>query len=286
MTLAKEHYLAYYATIFNTVEVNTSFYALPKPATLIKWLDQVPPHFTFALKVPREITHEKRLHNCEQETLAYLDAVRSLGDAAGPGLLQFPPNFTRTRYGHALARYLDWLATEAQDLRMAVEVRSADLMTPAFAKFVAERGMALVLVDRVNTPDLSDVWYKLCQEESDSPTFTFIRWIGDDKNTPPKGDPTKNREIIKPQDAMLQAWANRIATFAAVNPNHTIYGYMHNPYEGHSPASLHRLFAYLEDYSNIPPWPPEGWQPAFEQVSEDADTSGEVPASPQLSLFG
>ena len=66
----KTEMLAYYARQFPTVEVNTSFYALPEPSRLIKWVESVPRGFTFALKFPRRISHEKRLVDCEEETRA------------------------------------------------------------------------------------------------------------------------------------------------------------------------------------------------------------------------
>ncbi|MBP8292333.1 MAG: DUF72 domain-containing protein, partial [Caldilineaceae bacterium] len=146
--LARTRYLTYYTGQFDTVEVNTSFYALPRPATLVNWVECAPDGFTFALKFPRSISHDKRLVDCAAETHAFLDALRALGAMAGPAFLQLPPDCTRSTCGRALAAYLDWLAPQAADLRLAVEVRAADLMTPAFATFVAERGLALVLVDR------------------------------------------------------------------------------------------------------------------------------------------
>ncbi|MBV7334932.1 DUF72 domain-containing protein [Chloroflexi bacterium TSY] len=77
--LPQKQFLGYYATQFRSVEVNTSFYALPKPTTLINWVEAVPPGFTFALKCPRGITHEKRLVNCENETLAFFSATAKVG---------------------------------------------------------------------------------------------------------------------------------------------------------------------------------------------------------------
>ncbi len=115
--------LRYYATQFPTVEVNTSFYALPEPSTLLQWVESVPDGFRFALKFPRRISHEKRLVGCETETLAYLDALHALGHAAAPGFLQLPPDFTRAGAGRELAAYLDWLAAVRRGLSLAVEVR-------------------------------------------------------------------------------------------------------------------------------------------------------------------
>lgn len=233
-TIAKTEQLAYYARQFVTVEVNTSFYGLPAPTTLIKWVESVPSGFTFALKFPKRISHEKRLVDCEADTLAFIDALHALGDAAGPAFLQLPPNFTRQREGRELATYLEWLATQRGDLRMAVEVRSEDLMTAAFARFLTDHGFAFVVADRKDTPDLYDVW----AEVGASTGLAMIRWIGDDRNGP-EGD----RELVAPQDAKLDEWALRLLALESAGMD--VFGYMHNPYEGHSPASVRRLQARI-----------------------------------------
>jgi uncharacterized protein YecE (DUF72 family) len=246
--LPKNQFLPYYATQFDTVEVNTSFYALPSPSTLVNWVESVPPGFTFALKFPRAISHDKRLQDVTRESLAFLDALRALGDAAGPAFLQLPPDFSRKVYGRALAAYLDWLAPQAADLRIAVEVRAGDLMTPAFAAFLAERNLALVLADRKGTLDLYDGWIELVAQGK-GPAFTFIRWIGDDRNGP-SGD----RELQLLRDEELARWAQRIA--ALHGHGRSVFGYMHNPYEGHSPASVRRLQRLVGAQVPLPAWPP------------------------------
>ncbi len=232
-------YLAHYVTQFDTVEVNTSFYALPRPATVVDWVESAPEGFTFALKAPRLITHEKKLVNAESATLAFLDVLRSLGNAAAPALLQLPPDFSRSKYGRTLATYLEWLAPRLDGLRVAVEVRAADLMTEAFAEYVAKLGMALVLVARQSTPDFYPAW--LAQVDAGrAPGFAFIRWIGDDRNGP-KGD----AELVNRRDEELAVWAQRITHMAGAGQE--VYGYMHNPYEGHAPESVRRMRTLLGD---------------------------------------
>ena len=262
--LPKRHYLPYYATQFNSVEVNTSFYGVPRPSTLINWIESVPAGFSFCLKFPKAITHEKRLVDCEQETYVFLDVLRSLGEAAAPGLIQLPPDFTRQCCGKQLALYLDWLASELEGVRVGVEVRSADLLSPAFATFLAERNMAYVLVDREHTPDAYPFWHELITAGR-APSFVLLRWIGDDKH-----GPTGNDQLVAPRDEALQSWAERLAAIHQAGID--IYGYMHNPYEGHSPASLGRLQEALAPFVTLPKWEPTH----FHQKEDDGG---------QLSLF-
>ncbi|MCB0188954.1 MAG: DUF72 domain-containing protein [Caldilineaceae bacterium] len=265
--VTKARYLPYYATQFNSVEVNTSFYGVPRAKTLINWVESVPAGFTFCLKFPRAISHEKRLVDCEEETRIFLDVLRSLGEAAAPALLQFPPDFTRQQHGKQLATFLDWLAPQLDPLRIGVEVRALDLMTPAFATFLAERQMAYVLVDRVATPDAYPFWHELLTQ-GNGPDFTLIRWIGDDKH-----GPTGNDALVAPNDEALDRWAERLAALQRAGTS--IYGYMHNPYEGHSPASLRRLQERLAPFVDLPPWPPEGTTTFPDDSTDDQ----------QLSLF-
>lgn len=272
--MTAKDFLPFYAGKFNSVEVNTSFYAIPRHTTVEGWLESVPPGFTFSLKLPRNISHEQKLVDCEVETRAFLGVLRLLGEMAGPGFLQLPPHFTRERYGKVLAAYLDWLGTELQKpehagIRLAVEVRADDLLTPAFATFVAERGLALVLGDRVIpdankppgpegrlAPDLFDTWVKLI-EASSAPDFVFIRWIGDNRDSVWAEPEDRNRKFVFARDERLDLWAERLATLSGAGVE--IFGYMHNPYEGHSPISLERLFQRLAPLVPLADWPPEDW---------------------------
>lgn len=269
-TLVNNQRLGYYAQRFNTVEVNTSFYGLPSSQTLMQWLDEVPPGFRFALKCPRAITHEKKLAQCEAETHAYLETLRALGKAAAPSLIQLPPHLSRQQRGRVLADYLTRVAANAPDVRLSVEVRAPDLMTEAFARFVAEQGMSLVLVDRTRTPDLFDPWLALIEAQI-APSFVYIRWMGDDRNPPPD-----NRQLRTPRDADLDRWAVRIEKL--LDAGVEVYGYMHNPYEGHSPASVERLSTRLAARGVALEWAPE---PVLAAKSNEA----EVQPDAQPSLF-
>ncbi len=223
----------------------------------------MPDGFTFCLKFPRAITHEKQLVGCEEETARFLDRLRILDDKAAPAFLQFPARFSRDRHGLQLATYLDWLAPRSDGMRLGVEVRAVDLHTPEFAAFLAERGLSLLLVDRINTPDMFDVWYDLVKGNR-APDFCVIRWIGDDLDGP-QGD----RELSAPRDKDLLRWRDRLV--ALHNAGVHVYGYMHNPYEGHSPASVRRLENLVRSKLDLPLWSPA---PSGDEQSD------------QLPLFG
>jgi len=92
--LAAGRWLTHYATVFDTVELNASFYRVPAPEQFAKWAAQVPDGFLFAVKAPRLITHLHRLQHCAGPLADFLDAARALGGKLGPVLYQLPPTMT------------------------------------------------------------------------------------------------------------------------------------------------------------------------------------------------
>jgi len=93
--LIKAKWLDFYATHFNTVELNNSFYRLPTENAFNTWRDSVPADFTYAVKVSRFITHIKRLKDTGEAVEKFITRARILGDKLGPLLYQLPPNMHR-----------------------------------------------------------------------------------------------------------------------------------------------------------------------------------------------
>lgn len=85
--------LADYSTWCNAVEGNTTFYAVPSPTTVASWAEQAPSSFRFAFKLPRTITHARRLHHATNELRHFLHVVEPLGERIGPLQIQLPPSF-------------------------------------------------------------------------------------------------------------------------------------------------------------------------------------------------
>ncbi len=96
--------LAYYDARFDTVELNNTFYRLPTRSTLENWRDSTPPHFLFAAKGSRFLTHMKKLKDPEQGIARYFEAVDVLAGKLGPILFQLPPNWQvdTERFAHFL----------------------------------------------------------------------------------------------------------------------------------------------------------------------------------------
>src|SRR5881409_2909306 len=83
--------LAFYAERFESVEINNTFYRMPDAQMVGKWGEQVPDGFTFVLKAPQRITHQKRLAGAEEDVAHLFDAATALGGQLGPVLFQLPP---------------------------------------------------------------------------------------------------------------------------------------------------------------------------------------------------
>lgn len=92
-TLPVKRWFAHYAESFDTVEINNSFYRLPKPETFDAWREQAPPGFCYAVKANRFLTQAKKLKDCEEPLERMMASFRHLGDRLGPILYQLPPRF-------------------------------------------------------------------------------------------------------------------------------------------------------------------------------------------------
>lgn len=89
---AEGSHLQRYAATFGCVEINSSFYRPHRPTTYSRWAQSVPPDFRFAVKLPKEITHKRRLVDCDETLQRFLGEATSLGDRLGPLLVQLPPS--------------------------------------------------------------------------------------------------------------------------------------------------------------------------------------------------
>jgi len=84
--------LEYYASIFNSIEINSSFYKLPKTSTIIRWREAVPEYFQFAFKLPKTVSHSKGLHFNDGEIERFLQTINNVGKKKACILVQLPPS--------------------------------------------------------------------------------------------------------------------------------------------------------------------------------------------------
>jgi uncharacterized protein YecE (DUF72 family) len=119
--LPQKRWFEHYAAEFDTVEINASFYRVPKPETFDGWRAKAPPGFRYAVKVNRFITHMKKLLDCGEAVEEFIGLARRLGPALGPLLYQLPPSLKRND-----ERLDSFLTSLPRDLEHVVEFRSSD----------------------------------------------------------------------------------------------------------------------------------------------------------------
>ena len=132
----------FYADTFETVELNTSFYHLPKPETFAKWRDQAPSGFRYAVKAPRFITHMKKLKECAEPVEEFLSRARNLGETIGPILYQLPP-----KWGCNTARLEEFIALLPPDLIHVFEFREKSWITEEMLALLDSRGVSFCVHD-------------------------------------------------------------------------------------------------------------------------------------------
>ena len=140
--LPSSEMLRYYSERFSTVEINNTFYRMPKPAILEKWPLQVPPDFTFVLKASQRITHLKRLKDVGDDVSYFLDTASILGDRLGPVLFQLPPFLRKD-----LPRLTDFLDAVPKTSRIAFEFRHESWFDDAVYAALQACGAALCVSD-------------------------------------------------------------------------------------------------------------------------------------------
>ena len=134
--------LRYYAERFATVEINNTFYRMPAESMLSRWATEVPANFTFTLKAPRRITHDKRLREAGPDVTEFLRRALALGDKLGVLLFQLPPYLKKD-----VARLKDFLGLLPPDRRVAFEFRHASWQDDEVYEALRARAAMLCVTD-------------------------------------------------------------------------------------------------------------------------------------------
>ncbi len=142
-------HLARYAARFNGVEINSSFYRPHRPGTYARWADSVPAGFRFAVKVPKEITHIRRLVAAAEPLARFLAETGSLGDKIGPLLVQLPPSLAFDR--GVAAGFFDALRARFKG-SVACEPRHPTWFTDEADALMTRHAVARVAADPARVP--------------------------------------------------------------------------------------------------------------------------------------
>jgi uncharacterized protein YecE (DUF72 family) len=230
-------FLRLYARAFDTVEVDSTFYAVPAPKTVRGWVERTPEGFVFALKLPREITHDHRLRGADAVLERFCDVARALGDRLGPILVQLGPDFGPDQ-SSALAGFLPLLPP---DLRFAVEFRHPGWVRRETYELLLDHRVAWALSDGRWIPRSTVL--KLAARPTAG--FHYLRWMGLNR------DLTDFSRVQIDRSDEMRAWVEAIRpqTLHGVE----VFGYVNNHFAGHSPATARELQLLLGQE----PTPPE-----------------------------
>lgn len=218
-------FLEHYALQFHTVELDTTFYGIPRLSTIAGWRERTPADFRFAAKFPQAITHEKGLVNCAEDAATFVSAMTNLEQKLGPLLLQMPPSWG----AGGLAALTAFLPQLPAGPRYVLEVRHQSWLgkavLPQLLGLLHGHGVALCQVQHAWMPHLDEV----------TAPFVYIRWLGRREDIP--DDDFSHVRINR--DAQLDAWGEQIQGY--LKAGLTVYGYFNNHYQGHSPASARMM---------------------------------------------
>jgi uncharacterized protein YecE (DUF72 family) len=209
--LAAARWLEHYATLFDTVEVNSTFYRLARPAAVSRWLEQTPHGFVFTVKASRYLTHMKRLADLGRGLERFYTSIEPLAESPklGPVLWQLPENFHRDDERLAAA-----LATLPQG-RHCFEFRHPSWFADDVYALLSEHGAALVIGDDPKRP---------FQAHELTADWTFVRFH--------RGSRGRRGNY---SDRELDEWAERLERWRACGAD--VYAYFNNDWEGFAVAN-------------------------------------------------
>lgn len=219
--------LAVYAEAFEAVEVDSTFYAVPAAATVENWYKRAPAEFTFALKLPQEITHEQALREPSFRILEeFCERALLLREKLEGVLIQLPPQFEASKENaQALRRFLARLPNE---INFAVEFRHRDWLIEWTLEELEKNRAALCLVEGGWIP--RELMFQAIEKLTGD--FAYVRFMGE-------RDLTSFDRVVRPQDAGLQIWKAELEKL----PAKRIFICFSNFYEGFAPASANKMRA-------------------------------------------
>ena len=174
--ISPKEMLRFYSERLNTVEINNTFYHMPKENVLSSWAEQVPDDFVFALKAPQIITHLNRLRNVDAETAYLFRSLLVLDRKRGPVLFQFPKSFHKDR-----SALEDFLGLVPGDVSCAFDFRSPSWLDDQILNLLRERGCSLCIEDVDENP-VSEIirtapWGYLRLRRSDYTDDDLSEWM-------------------------------------------------------------------------------------------------------------
>ena len=216
--LAQSRWLQHFAQHFSTVELNASFYHLPKPETFARWRVSTPEGFLFAVKASRYMTHTKKLRDAEEPCSRFINSASRLEEKLGPVLFQLPPTL------QANTQVLkDFCMVLPPSYLYAIEPRHESWFQREVYRILEKHNIALCMADSPDWP----------MEETITAAFIYIRFHG---GSVLYGSNYSGEE--------LSVWAGRIRKWAKENLD--VYAYFNNDAHGYAIQNAKTLEELLQ----------------------------------------
>lgn len=218
--LPKRKWLPFYAQFFDTVEINASFYHLPREKTFERWYEETPPSFLFAVKASRYITHVKKLKDVTEALYLFYRRVEFLREKCGPLLFQFPPHFSFHR--EAMESFLCELSPSFQ---YVFEFRHPSFFCEELYDLLRRHNVALCFADTPSFPYAEVV----------TTSFVYLRLHG-----------ARSLYTHRYNEDELRFWAEKIKGWEG---EYRVYCYFDNDYAGFAVENALTLRKYLGLFS-------------------------------------
>jgi uncharacterized protein YecE (DUF72 family) len=262
--LPESRWLEFYARFFPAVEVDTTFYAAPSEETVRRWLEMTPATFRFTCKLPREITHACRLHDCSAQLSAFLRALEPLTPKLHVVLIQLPPSFTPKDGKPALRNFLKQLP---RDFRFAIEFRHAGWHRPQIIGLLERYRVCWVWADTSPLNERNLAPFEFLPSTAD---FLYLRLLGDYSTKYDRDGQHVHRydKLLWKREAALESWSLKIERHLA--DARSVWAFVSNHFEGFAPETCQRLAQRLGFDLSLPS--------ELDKVASEQDRS-------QLDLF-
>lgn len=264
-TSNRKRWLSEYSRVFNTVEGNSTFYALPALETVERWATETEDGFEFALKVPREITHDYQLVGADQACAALYQRLETLRQSSrlGPTFLQMPPTFSAQSFSHLEKFIQSW----PREYPLAVEVRHLDYFDQGSTETRLNELLMSVQADRVlfdsrclfsqGPADESEMAAQQRKPKSPHRTIVtgqrpFLRLIG--------------RNHLEQTAPWVESWAEQVADW--IRQGYRPLVFTHTPDDQYAPQLARYFHVELQKHlSDLPDLPPPPTQQGPQQLS-------------------
>lgn len=199
--------LHYYSSLFNSLEVNSSFYKIPMPQTVTKWANDVPKHFRFTFKLWKGITHAKELEYNPEDIDKFFKSVSMIGEKKGCILVQFPRSIKYSLFSKVQRLFLDLQNCKENDgWRIAIEFRDKTWYRDEVYALLERNQLSLVQHDM---PDSHIAFPDLYSE------VIFLRFHGEEGNY--RG--SYSDEFLAEYSSHIKDW---------LNEGKTVFAYFNN----------------------------------------------------------